>query len=266
MDSVKLIPREIREAVWPVARFLSNEEQAKYKEAVKTFNSETARKNLDFSSNLFKIVLLNQIGIPTATIQELVDARDLGLLKRFYADSSEVVLRSAGDSYQQNDLLAKKLGRKIGKRSTRPYENPFILKGFKTKESEDYDYALTLVPADNFQFIEAPDFHHKNHNRKFSRINPDYSIEFDDNGDKTLYTRDNGLSGASISDNGSLFSNWSSLANSNSDGRVVAVDAEGVAPKNFEAYVSQLTQIRETQIAEVEKRYQEVCAVLKGKK
>ena len=62
---VSLIPREFREAGFPEARFLTEEEQARYEEACKPYTGK-ARDSLAIpqaGSNLFKVLKLNEMGI-----------------------------------------------------------------------------------------------------------------------------------------------------------------------------------------------------------
>ena len=224
---VKLIPRELREASFPEARFLNNEEQARYNEVCKRFGKK-ARQTLNVplkGSNLFKVLFLNELGITTATISELGLALENGLdLKRTYEDGREVVLRSAGDlDYQANDYIAKSLAKLIRKRS---FKHPLIIKGLRGKEDENSVYGLSFAKTDELEVIEAPDFSHKNNCRRFIRVNPDYSIDFGDEGNKTLYTRQNGVSGLDVDGGGYLGSDGRGLAGSNDAGRVVVVSGE----------------------------------------
>jgi hypothetical protein len=68
-NEVSLIPREIRETGFPTVRFLSEEEQTRYDAEIKKYGDK-ARSILNIpikGSNLFKVLLLNEIGIRTAT-------------------------------------------------------------------------------------------------------------------------------------------------------------------------------------------------------
>ena len=71
MNSVKLIPKEISDLSFPEARFLSDEEQTRYESMYSNFG-EKAKRCLQIpkeGSNLFKVLLLNQNGIRTASIK-----------------------------------------------------------------------------------------------------------------------------------------------------------------------------------------------------
>jgi len=261
--SVQLKPREVIEAQWPTARFLSEQEQATYEEAVKSrFNSEKARKTLTIpekGSSLFKILFLNDLGIRTATLPELdlAHANDPDFLKGVYADAPEVVLRSAGDSYERNDFIAKQLAKAMKKRK---FNHSWIVKGLKPVEDENSAYGLSLEPTEGFESIEAPDFDNENNGRSFSRINPDYSIEWE--GNRTFYAKQKGLSRWDLDDS-DLGSSWGSLGGSGSSGRVVVIDAKGVAPANLGQYFSKLEAERKKQLANVEERFSRAINVLK---
>jgi len=273
----KLIPREVREASWPEADLLTSEQQGQYEEAVKSrFNSQKARDSIlvpgnytrrTKGSNLFKILFLNEIGIQTATLPELdlmwTSLEGNEILKGHYEDGPEVVLRSAGDNYKPNNLLAKSLAKAIGKRK---FKVPFVIKGLRPQEGDDdSDYGLSLVPNDSFQYFEAPDFDVKNNGRKFSIINPDYSIEWNDSTNRTFYAKPQGLSRVLLNTHGGLSSYWDTLAYSNYNGRVVVVSPEGARAGDLEKYFTQLTEERDRQTADLNQRYEEAKALLERK-
>lgn len=264
VESVKLIPREIREMHFPEARFLNREEQAKYEEACKGFG-EKARKSLDVSlqgSNLWKVLLLNQIGIRTASIQELYSAVENGLpLRGFYEDTPAVVLRSAGDTHAPNNALAKNLAGLIKKKD---FPHAVIIEWLVLEEDNDSQYGFSFRDGERIKIIEAPDFDNKNHGRRFKRINPDYTIEFDDNGERILCTRDNGLSRLYLYRDLDAASNDEDLADSDGCGRVVVVSGEA-SEKNLEQYVLQLKQEADKQKAEIDARFKKAQAVLLSK-
>jgi hypothetical protein len=225
MSQEKLISGEIREANF--FRFLLGQEQSTYEENISQYSGKAiASLNVgQRGSNLFKILFLNQIGIRTATLPELESALENGLdLEETYQDAREVVLRSAGDSYPLNDYLAKSLADQIARED---FEVPVVVTGLKLKQDEDSHYGLSFETTDKTKVIEAPDLHHKNNERGFKRINPDYSIEFDDKAKRTLYTRDNGISGLCLNGGSDLDSGDEGLAVSVDGGRVVVVSAEG---------------------------------------
>ena len=179
---VKLIPREIREAIesaCPDANPLSDEQYGQYTDSIRQFSGK-AYDSLNVKrkgSNLWQVLHLNQIGIETATLSQLYDAHASGIdLSNKYADSRAVVLRSNGDNdYEPNDHVAKDLA---GKLESPNFENPLVVEGLVPEADEESDYGLVLTPGNGFRVFEAPDFHDRNNNRRFWSINPDYSINW----------------------------------------------------------------------------------------
>jgi len=262
MEEVSLMPREVREAGFSIARLLSGQEQETYKQVVEQYG-EKARKSLEVDSNIWKILLLNQEGVRTVTFPELEDALENGLdLRGHYEDAREIVLRSAGDSYTSNDYLAKDLTRQL---EIRKFKSPLIVRGLRIEEDDNSDYGLRFETTNKTKVFEAPDLNHENNQRRFSRINPDYSIDFEDKGQRTLYTRDKGLSGLYLNDGLDLVSYDENLAYSFSSGRVVVVTGEASSQKNLDEYLTKLQEQRETEIAEIDNRYKQAEALLRGK-
>ena len=226
---------KIKEAGFPTTRFLSEEEQARYKDSIKQFKGK-AYDTLNIpknGSNLFKVVYLNEIGIKTASLSELELALENGLeLEGFYEDTPSVVLRSNGDSYALNNYLAKLLAEEVQKRKEETFKHSLVLNGLKLKEDSNSEYGLILVPGEDFSYFEAPELGSENHLKKFSRLGERGMPVFDKEGKRTLYTREDGLSrlylGVDLdSDSGNV-----RLANSNEYGRVVVVSPE-MAQKNL---------------------------------
>ncbi len=265
MNKVKLIPEELRKFEFPTARFLSEQEQKTYEEAIKKY-SKKAKKSLNISqkgSNLFKVLLLNQIGIRTATLLELEQALENGMsLKGSYEDAPSVILRSNSDSYGPNDYLAKDLTKKLKIKS---FKTPLVINGLKIKQDKNSYYGLSLEITDKTQIIKAPDFNHKNNQRKFSKINPDYTIEFGNKVNRTLYTRTNGFSRLGLGSGLGLGSYWIDLTYSGSYGRVVVVSGEATSQNFLDGYINNLQKQRDEQITNINKKYQKAVSVLEGK-
>ena len=236
MDEVRLILREEREK-YPKIRFISPEEQSRFKESIKQFSGK-AYDSLNIpkdgslnGSNVWKVLWLNQTGIRTATVPEIYSAIDNGMnLRGKYEDGREVILRSNGDSCSKNDYLAQQLASDL---HLTTFDNPYIVKGLKIKPDEKSFYGLSFL-VDTAEVIEAKDFHYKNNRKKFTRINEDYSIEFNDEGTRTLYTRKDRLSRLCVGGDCGLDSGGVRLALSNVHGRVVVVsEARRRTPKNI---------------------------------
>ena len=190
---IRLIPKKVRDK-YPSADFLSEEEQTRYQEYTKRFSGK-AFNSLNVpkkGSNIFKILGLNEIGIKTLTIPELYLAFENGMkLEWDYEDGAEILLRSRKDSYSQNNYLSEDLTDKLKIKS---FKVPLIIKGLRNQQRNS-GYGLEFALSDETEVIRAQDFDYKNDRRAFSAINPDYSIEWDDNGKYIFYAREDGLSG-----------------------------------------------------------------------
>jgi len=253
---VKLIPRQIREADFPTARFLSEEDQNRYEQACQQFSSESARRTLNIpqnGSNLFKVLLLNQTGIRTATLPELELAFENGLdLRGTYEDGREVILRSKEDPYKPNDSLTKDLAKKLKLKCQ--IKTPLIVTDLEITEAQNSTYGLVLMPTNRTQVIEAHDFDFTNNGKRFRTINSDYTIEFDDNASSVFCAKQYGLSRLCLDRDLVLDSYFDVLAVSGDVGRVVVVGGEATS-QNLEQCVTRLQNQKDNQIAELQERH-----------
>ena len=221
IQSVRLIPRNLQ---FPTARFLTEAEQERYEELCKPFG-EKARNTLNVpqnGSNLFKVLLLNQHGIKTATLPELDLIAEIApdFLTGFYEDAPAVVLRSAGDSHKPNDSLAKSLAELIKATS---FSHAYIIEGLIPKEDASSAYGLSFEKGERFKVIKAPAFDHQNNGRKFTRINPDYTVDFDNDGKRIFYTRNSGVSRLYLGRFLNADSDYGNLVDSDGGGLVVCI-------------------------------------------
>jgi hypothetical protein len=83
---------------------------------------------------------------------------------------------------------------------------------------------------------------HRNHQRRFIRINPDYSIDFNDKAQRVFFTRPEGISGLYLNRDLSLSSGAEGLADSDDAGRVVVVNSAEGAQNFLAEYVFRLKE------------------------
>lgn len=226
-DHVVLVPRNS-----PIVRFLSREEQAKYEETVKVkYNSKLARKTLDISrrgSNVFKVIELKNQGIKVAGSPELglIAERNRDWISDYLIFVPSLVLRSCGDSYIENDFLAKDLAKQLRKNT---FENPVVINELENEESTDTPYGLKFKRGQG-SFYEASALRHENHRRSFNKFDkrgmPDFADPEADGGRFTLYTRSEGLSGLCICGGEDWGSGWGDLKGSPPDGKILVIDVE----------------------------------------
>lgn len=274
LTGIELKPRNLS---FPVLIMLSDEKILEaYQEGIKSYK-EKARKTLGVlsysngvvkGSNPFAVVELGKsLRLVTPSELELAVSINSDFFKGTYEDIG-LVLRSEGDSYKPNDYIAKDLAEQIKKRIGKiGANNPtrISLKGLSLKEDVNSEYGLSFVIGDDAEIIAVPEFAYTNDGRRFSRTDERGVPIFEDNGSRTFYAREQGVSRLFLRRSLGLSSGDEGLAYSNDSGRVVVVDdAEGVSQNFLDDYKTRLQSEREKQIAEVEQRYSQAMQVLKG--
>jgi len=175
------------------AHFLTREEHDEYTAALEMFTGK-ARNSLDVkrnNSNIWQILLLNQIGITTATLPELELARDSRMpLEEGQSIGREIILVNTKGSIDANWQLAQSLAEKL---KIRDWSNPYIVKGLKIVQNDSFYEGLDFDTR-NAEVIKAPNFHYSYNPIKFRTINHDYTIIKPDNTTKrTVYLPENGI-------------------------------------------------------------------------
>lgn len=209
-------------------------------------------------SNSYSIFLMNKIlekeGLRTATfldVQKIINKED-SFLRGVYVDLG-LVLRTEDNP---NIYLAKQLGEQAKQRNYKfSNSNPLV---FKSSDLElildgDSPSGLGVKIRESANPFNALGLSNKNYGKKFKHTNEIGIPIFDKNGNRTNYTRNDGLSGSGLGRLLDLYSWDDNLAGSIGGGRVVIWDdAEGVALKNFEEglikikenYVNSLKEIQ----------------------
>jgi len=215
-------------------REVNTEVQGKYEKfnAVSTiaYNEKT---NLVQGSNLFYVVAVNEVlrenrlKIRTATqadLERMLKTRGIDL-KEVYEDTA-LVLRNKENP---NSYLAKDLIKQIQSRKPKQ-EMPVMipLNGLELQEDSDSKYGLSFRLRDDSDIIYAPILNKGNGNFSSEDINEKIGLpeKLVNNGNRTLYTRDSGISRLCLNRGLVLYSGWYDLTNSGSDGRVVLVGCE----------------------------------------
>ncbi|MCK5321054.1 hypothetical protein KAJ38_00585 [Candidatus Pacearchaeota archaeon] len=216
-----IIPRNLE---LPTVRFLSADEEGKYKELVnKKYSSERARKNLNVSSSIFKIIELQNQGVKVATLSDLglIVEQHGNWIYEFHIDAPAVVLRGKRDYYSPNNFLARDLENQIKKI---PLGNPVIVYGLSLEESANSIYGLKFKTTNKTRFYEVPELSDRYNGKTFSKTNEKGIPIFDENGNRTLCTQEGGLSRLGVFPEGDFKSDQGDLASSNSDGRIIVVN------------------------------------------
>lgn len=194
-------------------------------------------------SNPFAVVLANQIlnqeGIRTASPADLEKALQANAinLRGTYEDSA-LVLRTAGEP---NEYLAQNLAEQLEAKGYKIGKNALVipLNGLRIRKDAGSSHGLSYVVQDGTQVIEAPIL-----GRDGSFSSADINAETGlpsklSGGDRTLYTRNSGLSGLYLDSGLGLNSDGDDLADSNVIGRVVGVRGEAAGAEQLRTLYAQ---------------------------
>ncbi|MDP3987408.1 MAG: hypothetical protein Q8P81_04255 [Nanoarchaeota archaeon] len=187
-------------------------------------------------STPFDTILINQIirelkGNPrTPLLLDLSDPKVLEMTKgKHYADSQSLVLRSAADSlYSKNNPLAAYLAEHVD--MARAEREPVLITGLRLELWTEYEegYGLKTVPTEDATFHYDDRFLGKWNHYRFDKVD-EFGLPVGlskDEGSRTWYTRDDGLSRLYVGRNSGLGSYGDILDDSISDGRVVVLGGD----------------------------------------
>jgi len=164
-------------------------------------------------------------------------------LKGIYVDSS-LVLRTEGNP---NSYLAKNLINQIKKRNPKARMPVMIpLSGLELIQDSNSDYGLSFELKENAEIIYAPILNKESGNFSSEKVNLKTGLPTKlGQGNRSFYARKDGLSRVYLNEDSDVNSNDGSLQGSDSDGRVVVVNAEGVAPEILQAYYNRLNESKQ---------------------
>jgi len=215
------------------------------KEMLKEYNSNVKSKykdnfnlkvltfwdNLVKGSNIPSVVLMNQIlsnfNIRTANsvdVQKII-IYDKDFLKNSYVDLGVVLRNENGtNEYGANEYLARELAKQA---KDRKYEfsnsNPLVFKPSDLELTLDNNSpsGLGFNIKDSANPFNAFQLSNKNNNKKFNTTDEKGMPFFDEDENRTNYTRENGLSRFSLVRYSLLCSDYLNLSDSVDDGRIV---------------------------------------------
>lgn len=170
-----------------------------------------------------KVILLED----TERIYSSVDTNNF-FDNSFYTDVREIILRTGIPTYDANKYILENLVKQVQEEKYEfSSENPLRISGLElVKDNNSKNkYGLLLKIGQDTKIINDKRFAHQNNTIQLG------------NQTKTLYTKENGLSRVYLNRNDYLNSRFGSLADSSDNGRVVVLDAVGVAPKILEDYL-----------------------------
>lgn len=223
-------------------------------------------------SNPFYVVAVNEVlrqeGLRTATPLDLEKVLKSGVLQlEGHYEDSALVLRSENDYYQPNDNLARSLHKQVIARDSKAkYPVMIPLSGLELQADQDSSYGLSFKLTDEAKLIYAPILTRDGSFRS-ENIDEETGLptKLDSNGNRKIWTRQDGLSRVCLIRDLGLYSYWDDLGSSYSDGWVVVV-SDAVAPKNYvDQFAREVNAEYEAQIAQYKAIRDEAIAKLKGK-
>ena len=242
MEKVILTPGEINSSE---AHTLDSEILNAYKEGINSYEKRAFdvldifqdRKGDLTGSNCFAPLKLREFlpkGTRLATMADLERAIKMNpdFLKEFYSDTG-LALRTAGDSCEDNDFLAKDLAKQLEKRKI-TLDSPKVIYfdalDLKQDNNSVYGLAYNLneKAALGVNIIDAPELMN---DMKFKTMNEKGIPVMDNKGDRNLYTKKDGLSRFSLDRGLYVLSFFGYLSDSDDDGSVIVVSGEDTSQK-----------------------------------
>ena len=241
IKEITIIPKNLS---FPVARVLDKESQEFYQKvsrktaenfgkdslAYKTITNGINTNNVTGSQFFWNtnlgLYLPKEKRVCSLNDWENINDLDENFFRDFYTDSPQIVLRTDKTSYERNAPILKDLIEQVkGENYQFSSESPLILSNLDLIKDENTEnrYGLLLKIGENTKIKNDERFVYSNNGKK---------IPFGDK-QKTIYTRNDGLSRVYLYRGGDLIAGDGDLDNSDDFGRVVLLeDAEGVALKN----------------------------------
>jgi hypothetical protein len=178
--------------------------------------------------------LLRPYGIRVANLRDLSRPEVMGMVKgRYYIDTPAFVLRTIEDSNSKNLSLIKRIAEEVEKVNGK-LELPVIVTGFDviSLEEDKTGYGLDLVARDDFNAVHDNRLKGEYNLKRFSEVDELGLPKFDDNGSRTWYARQKGVSRLSLNRNLDLISDSGYLAGSDDTGRVALISGEATQKKS----------------------------------
>jgi len=210
-------------------------------------------------SNAFANILLQKVLPKTlrlATMADIGSALTENSEQEFsrgcYADTG-VCFRAKANVSQSTEPLADRLERQLKKRNIiLPTPQVIYSLGLSLRRNSNSEFGLVYDLTDSAEIIDAPELVS---NGKFNRFSDKGIPILDVKGKRTSYpTSGSRLSRFGLDDDGNAGSGWGNLLSSNDSGRVVVVDAEGVAPAEIDTkrYISEIETKANEEVRRVE--------------
>ena len=195
-------------------------------------NKELVGSNIFTASRLDELLEPSNIRTAIPSDDQYGDISRL-VKDRFYTDFNALVLRTAGDSYSENDKIAKDLAEKIENKQGKLKLPVMVVRPLVRYSQDGSSYDLVFDLSDKTQIIEDERLDGKKYptGARFNKVDNLGLPLFDKEGTRTWYAGEDDLSRL-ILRYLDLYSLNVGLAYSYNYGRVVVVSGEAIA-QNF---------------------------------
>jgi len=270
---------ELTPVQYPVLSFLGKDVLEEARECLRLQFPEESRTILDKfifydgvikGSNIPGNILLSRVsGIQLAYPSQLEHAVRISpdYFKETYEDTA-FMLREDGDPNSSRNLIARDLYRQLKKRGIKPTpENParISLAGTILRSDRSMHLGIGYDITEETDVVQDSRFSYLNNERRFKITDEQGVPIFDSEGTRVFCTKQGGLSRFYFGRVLILDSNWKldrCLSDSNADGRVAVV--ENFSSGNLDEYLARLSEEKDRQIAEVDNRYEQAMAIMRG--
>ena len=227
------IPRDIPQTNFLVGDFgkaVLDEVNSRYKDFPVVSKVGNYDNGIVKNSHPYFVVAVNEVirpeGFHVATQADLKRILRLNILPlRGQYEDSALVLRTEGEP---NKYLAKALAKQVRARNPNAkYSLMINLRDLTLEKDQDAPNGLAFKLTEDVDVIYAPVLNQPgNFNSEDIDEKTGLPNKTSKKGDRTLYTRDSGLSRLYLDRDSDLGSYWDDLADSDSDGRVVVMTGE----------------------------------------
>jgi len=216
------------------------ENSSAYKTILNGINIKNVMGSQFFWNNNLNVYLPVEKRVMTLEDAENIEFANPNFTRGIYVDTTNLCLRTKIPSRENNKQVLGYLERQLkaekinGASIDFSFENPIILSDLELIKDSNSDnfYGIKLKIGDDTKIVYDKRFASKNDKIKLGN-------------EKKLWTKKDGLSRVYLGGDSCVFSNDVDLQNSYSLGRVVVVDAVGVAPEILESYYTKLEKNRE---------------------
>jgi len=218
-------------------------------------------------SNSFRAGQMNKLlknsGVRVAVPGDDFNGDIYNLIKdKYYTDFNAFAVHKEKPNYEKNNGLWTRVSELIEEVNGSVPAHSMIQGFYALPNKTEKNYGIKIVSASNFELIEDDRLSERYNGWKFDKVDEKgLPLSLDKSkGNRTFYTRNDGLSRVFLNNNGDLNAWGDDLAGSNYSGRVVLVsDAEGVVPRNFEVEseinkkISKLEKLKNKYLTELKK-------------